>query len=95
MTENKSKTVLTKKGARQVSLTNTGLPNKKISYLRSKPASKIINDMTYMKYKDKIASNQHSSYKDQQERFKLLMDRSQSNWLGQIDSLQQKVETIN
>ena len=52
------------KGSRQVSLSNSSLANKKkIKFIRSKPASKLINDMNYMKYKDNNASK--PSYKEQ------------------------------
>ena len=61
--ENKHRTILTNKGSRQVSLTNTGLPDKKkLKYIRSKPTSKIVNDMKYMKYKDNYTSQ--PTYKD-------------------------------
>lgn len=88
--ENKHKLVKSKHGSRQISLSNTGLAErKKVKFTRSKPASKIINDMSYMKFVDRNASQ--PTFKEQQMRFKTLMDRTESNWQGQMETLEQKV----
>ena len=45
-----------------------------------------------MKYKDNHVSQ--PTFKDQQERFKSLMERAASDWQGQMATLQEKVENI-